>query len=112
MDNRLFFLNNIGPLVNNKKLTRSKIYEFYHRKIGEKQAEKLKQMQVIFNILDMAGRKIDINTTDPIEIVKKREKLALLSNIEGEIRAHIFKNDAEFLDSLQKVLGYIYQTNQ
>jgi len=108
-NNRLFFLNTICPLVNNKTLTTSKIYEYYHHKIGEKQAAQLKQLQFVFDILDQAGRKIDVVTEDPVEIQRKREKLALLSNIEGQIRQKTFKADAEFLDAVRLTLNYKYQ---
>ena len=108
-NNRLFFLNTISPLVNNKTLTTYKIYEYYHRKIGEKQAGQLKQFQFVFNILEQAGRKIDVVTEDPVEIQKRREKLALLASVEREIRDTIFKPDAEFLDAVRVTLNYKYQ---
>ena len=104
--NRLFLLNTLGPLINNPSFTPSKIYAFYHNKIGEKQAAQAKQLQFAFNILDQAGRKIDITTDDPVLIQKKREQLALLASIEKEMRETMFNEDAKFMDALRTILNY------
>ena len=105
-NNRFFFLNTICPLVNNRALTNAKIYEFYHNKIAEKQAEKFKQIKFVLDIVEEAGRKIDVDTDDPVEIQKKREKLALLSYIKSQINQYILTDDAEFLASVRKVIEY------
>jgi hypothetical protein len=108
-NNRLFLLNTISPLVKNKKLTPAKIYEFYHRKIGEKQAQKYKQLQFVFDILYVASRKLDVNTEDPELIQKQNEQMALLATVEREIRDNMFKADSEFLNALKVALNYNYQ---
>lgn len=108
-NNRLFFLNTIAPLVNNQKVTPTKIYEFYHRKVAEKQAQQFKQLQFVFDILNLAGRKLDINTEDPLIIQKNNEQIALLASVEREIRDKMFKMDATFLDALRLIFSYKYQ---
>ena len=105
-NNRLFLLTTIGSLVGNKNLTPYQIYSFYHQKIAQKQKEQLRQFSFVFNILDQAGRKIDVATEDPEQIIKNREKLKLLSAIEKEIRDGLFKNDSNFLSALITTFNY------
>jgi hypothetical protein len=105
-NNRLFLLNTIGPLVGNRNLTPYQIYSFYHQKIAQKQKEELRKFNFVFNILDQAGRKIDVVTEDPDEIKKKIEKLKLLSEIDKQIRDGLFKNDADFLSALITTFNY------
>jgi len=104
--NRLILLSTIGSLVGNKNLTPYQIYSFYHQKIAQKQKEELRKFNFVFNILDQAGRKIDVVTEDPEQIIKNREKLKLLSDIEKEIRDGLFKNDADFLSALITTFNY------
>jgi hypothetical protein len=108
-NNRLFFLNTISPLVNNQTLTTSKIYAYYHNKIGEKQAQQFRQFQFVFDLLDQAGRNLYVTTEDPVEIQRQKEKLSLLADIQGQIRQKMFKADSEFLDALRITLNYRYQ---
>ena len=108
--NRLFFLNNIGGLVNNKKLNPSQIYLFYHNKISEKQQQKFNVINPILDIIDQHSRRINVVTNDETELSNIREKIILLSTIDREIRNQIIEQDAKFLSAIKDILNYKFNS--
>jgi hypothetical protein len=102
-----FFLDNLKQHVcRPNPLSKSEIYKWYHKKIAEKQAKRVKELAIVFDMIRNRVGILGVNWEDETKKLIRDECISELMGLEQDIRISFTKQDAIFLEALQNVMSH------
>ena len=102
-----FFLNNLRQhMVRRKQLSKKEMYNWYHKKIAEKQAKRASELAVVFELIRKRISKLGVNWEDEAAQKIRDSNIEQLSQLQLDIMGSFTKDGTEFLTALKKVLNF------
>lgn len=103
----VFFLTNIkNHLKQNPNATHKSLHHHYHHTLRNKQFIKMQTFKQFEKIIKTEIRSYNINSEDETQNNINREKIMALKNVLNIIHETLFKDDAEFMECLHKILNF------